>query len=124
MKNTDPSTNPPGAGDRRDIEEVWGTRPAEPWELAMQQHSAQVAAAASAWIQRWPAHCKSCGGWGASSYEESHGFKGGGTETFTDPCEAPPGLQTCHRCGYDGLDTEGAGPCIACGWNYDDGMPT
>lgn len=78
---------------------------------------------AELWIKRWPHYCTQCNGWGGSSYEESHGFRGGGTETIFEPCDAEP-ISKCHRCGAPGgLDEEGDGPCCACGWNYDDGVP-
>lgn len=40
-----------------------------------------------------------------------------------DPCEATERIETCHRCGLDGLAEDGEGPCTHCGWNYDDGEP-
>lgn len=69
------------------------------------------------WRLRWPNHCRECGGTGGTSYlagyEEPAGF---------DPCAAEP-VEKCHRCGENGLDQDGAGPCTACGWNYDDALP-
>jgi len=79
--------------------------------------------AASDWRTRWPKHCAACGGWGGTSYQESHGFRGGGSETIFEPCGAIDNLHTCHRCGHPGLTEDGEGPCTACGWDYDDGVP-
>jgi hypothetical protein len=93
------------------------------WLEAELEYAAKVRADAAAFAARWPAYCKACGGWGATSYEERHGFKGGGSETITDPCEAHADPRICHRCGCVGLTDDGEGPCSACGWNYDDGMP-
>lgn len=75
-----------------------------------------------AWAARWPAHCKACGGWGGAAFWQSHGE--GPSEQMFDPCDAPANLATCHRCGEPGLNPDdGGGPCSACGWNYDDGVP-
>lgn len=79
--------------------------------------------AAATWRARWPNHCQLCAGWGLTSYEESHGSRGGGTETITDACGAIDDPTVCHRCGANGLTQDGEGPCLACGWNYDDGEP-
>lgn len=85
---------------------------------------------AADWRRRWPSHCRACRGWGGSSHEESHGFRGGGTETIFEVCDALP-EDTCHRCGHSGPGDEGQPalgsetnpPCPACGWDYDDGEP-
>jgi hypothetical protein len=90
------------------------------WEAGM----AEIAAAAAAWRLRWPGHCRACSGWGGTTYQESHGFAGGGSETMFDECGAHADLRVCHRCGCLGLSVDGSGPCSACGWNYDDGEPS
>lgn len=106
------------AGDTCDDRMGSGVYDAEEFDMA------ELNAQAAEWRQRWPAHCKACGGWGGTAYTEMHGFKGGSGETIADPCDALPET-TCHRCGAaDGLTAEGEGPCRHCGWNYDDGDPT
>jgi hypothetical protein len=75
------------------------------------------------WEAKWPHHCTKCGGWGGSSYVEMHGFKYGPGETIFEPCQEFEDLTICHRCGEHGLKEDGEGPCRACGWNYDDGIP-
>lgn len=104
--------------------ETYETTDPPEWESAMADHYRAVEVAAAEWRAKWPNHCKACRGWGGSSYEESHGFKGGGTETIMDPCGAHEDLTICHRCGANGLNEHGEGPCTACGWNCDDGEPT
>lgn len=78
---------------------------------------------ASEWAQRWPRHCRACGGWGGVEYVERvpYGMGSAGMPAF-DPCEALE-LTVCHRCGEHGMDEFGGGPCQACGWNFDDGLP-
>lgn len=72
----------------------------------------------------WPNACKACGGWGLHSWRGPHG------EQLSDPCTGESfgkGCTAdlyCARCGESGLGSEGEGPCIFCGWNYDDGMPS
>lgn len=85
---------------------------------------AEIARNAQAWREKWPHHCKACRGWGGSSYEESHGFKGGGSETIFDLCDAHENVHTCHRCGQPGLSEDMEGPCKFCNWNFDDGEPS
>ncbi len=85
---------------------------------------AKVQQLAAEWREKWPQHCKACHGWGGSSYTQSHPYgMGSAHETLFDPCEATERPETCHRCGVDGLDGDGNGPCKHCGWNYDDGDP-
>jgi hypothetical protein len=85
---------------------------------------ARVQQLAAVWREKWPQHCKACHGWGGSSYTQSHPYgMGSAHETLFDPCEATERPETCHRCGLDGLDADGNGPCKHCGWNYDDGDP-
>lgn len=75
------------------------------------------------WKEKWPNHCKACGGWGQSSvYWDNHGVPGSG-EPCCDTCEAIEDYTICHRCGEHGLSEDGEGPCSKCGWNYDDGLP-
>jgi len=90
---------------------------------AERQRAQQVAVAAAAWRKAWPNHCAACRGWGGSPFTEMHGFKFGPGEQLFDPCQALPNPATCHRCGQDGLDEDGEGPCKHCGWNCDDGVP-
>ncbi len=74
------------------------------------------------WVSRYPTYCRQCDGWGAfhppGSWEEP---------PCIDPCDgctANEPTPLCGRCGFAGLDREtGEGPCSACGWNYDDGLP-
>lgn len=76
------------------------------------------------WRSLWPHHCKTCHGWGgAISYQSQPYGAGPAQESIFDPCDAPPRIETCHRCGQDGLSSDGDGPCSFCGWNYDDGDP-
>jgi hypothetical protein len=82
----------------------------------------EFAAYDAQWCTTWPNHCKVCGGWGTFTFYESHGFRCGGREQLTDLCERMPSERHCHRCAAaDALADDGAGPCSACGWNYDDG---
>jgi len=78
-------------------------------------------AANAAWRARWPNHCPACRGWGGATHYESHGFRHGTAEQIFDLCDAIPETQ-CHRCGEHGLTEEGDGPCVRCGWNFDDGL--
>jgi hypothetical protein len=98
----------------------WPEEP-EAWEVAQDAADAQIRAANAQFERLWPNYCKHCGGWGGSSYQESHGFKGGGSETIFDLCGALENEQ-CHRCGARGLSEDGEGPCKACGWNFDEGL--
>lgn len=91
-------------------------------DLALIEAQAKSDADNQEFTRRWPAFCRKCGGWGGSSYQESHGFKGGGSETIFDLCGAIEDVRVCHRCGCLGLNEEGEGPCSACGWNFDDGL--
>lgn len=74
------------------------------------------------WIEKWPLHCRACGGHGGSTHTEMHGFRYGAGEQIFDVCEELPAEQ-CHRCGEHGLTEDGEGPCKSCGWNFDDGIP-
>lgn len=93
----------------------------DPFIPVMADMIAHIATVNAEYARLWPHHCKACGGWGGSSFQESHGFKGGGSETIFDPCGSL-GDNQCHRCLAEGLSEDGDGPCTACGWNYDDGM--
>jgi hypothetical protein len=57
-----------------------------------------------AWRDRWPNHCRECGGWGGTTFQQSHPYGAGSAyETLWEGCEAlEPAI--CHRCGKDGLD--------------------
>lgn len=95
----------------------------ETWEASLQEDYAAIKAAAEAWRAKWPAHCTRCRGWGGFGFTEMHGFTHGAGEQMFDLCDALPDVHTCHRCGAAGLNEEGEGPCTACGWNCDDGVP-
>ena len=82
---------------------------------------ANYVADVEAWIRRWPMHCRSCAGWGGSSFTQHHGY--GHTENLFELCGAVP-ERTCHRCGEAGtLSEDGEGPCKSCAWSFDDGIP-
>lgn len=68
----------------------------------------------------WPNHCKKCGGWGLFHFTQNHG-EPWLNEHLTEPCECTLDMR-CSRCGQEA--EEGEGPCVFCGWNYDDGMPS
>lgn len=98
-------------------------RAREDWEAAEKK----VAVDRAYYGLCWPYACKSCGGWGVHSWIEKH--DAGPGEHMSDPCpdctaRYGEGPQLCARCSRLGLDTEGSGPCVFCGWNYDDGMPS
>ncbi len=81
-------------------------------------------AARVAWAARWPNHCEACGGWGgATSYYDPSpagvSLSAGFLQDF-DPCAECSDKGRCGRCGGPVTDD---GPCPACGWNCDDGMP-
>jgi len=80
--------------------------------------------AAAEWVLKWPNHCKACGGWGGSTFLQSHPYgMGSASESLFEQCSAIEKYETCHRCGQDGLTEDGNGPCRFCGWDYDDGSP-
>jgi hypothetical protein len=70
------------------------------------------------WLLRWPHYCPRCDGWGQT------GTSGGWEEPpRAYPCDCTL-TGRCPRCGCAGLTPEdGDGPCVLCGWNYDDGLP-
>lgn len=83
----------------------------------------KISAAAKEWKARWPNHCHTCGGWGGSSFWQSHPYgMGSASEAVFEPCDALSELH-CHRCGEPGLQEDTDGPCMFCGWNADDGSP-
>lgn len=83
-----------------------------------------VAEAAARWRAAWPDHCKACQGWGGAVSFQTHPYGAtSAAEPLFDLCEAHERIETCHRCGQDGLAESGEGPCLHCGWNYDDGEP-
>lgn len=84
-----------------------------------QESMVRAAAQNEQWVAKWPNYCKSCCGWGGSKFTQHHD-SGPGEQMF-DLCEALPATQ-CHRCGEQGLDSEGNGPCKSCGWDFDDGL--
>jgi hypothetical protein len=73
------------------------------------------------WKAKWPNYCRSCGGWGLHSFQESHGFRFGSSETIIDPCGALAETM-CHRCGNEGMDPDHERACFFCGWHEDDGL--
>jgi hypothetical protein len=78
----------------------------------------------AAWVAAWPNHCPHCSGWGHRAASQNHVYGSTtATESFTEPCQAIEDARTCHRCAAPGLDENGEGPCTACRWNYDDGLP-
>lgn len=78
-----------------------------------------------AWNEKWPNACDNCRGYGS--------FNSPGSYWEPPDCEPCPDCTDkgiCARCGAPGLtsedrgnDSTGEGPCIKCGWNYDDGQP-
>lgn len=87
------------------------------------ERAVKIAAEAAAWKAKWPGHCAACGGWGGSTFQQSHPYgMGSASETLFEPCDALPETQ-CHRCGEHGMQEGDDGPCIFCGWNADDGSP-
>jgi hypothetical protein len=85
--------------------------------------AAQIALAAVEWKAKWPNHCPACGGWGGITFHQSHPYgMGSASEQLFDECQAIENPTTCHRCGEDGLNEDGEGPCKACGWDFDDGV--
>ena len=83
------------------------------------------------YAEKWPNHCRSCNGWGVTTFSQSVPY-GSTSASFDtqDPCDACTMHGKCARCGERGLACEengddeiitGEGPCKLCGWNYDDG---
>lgn len=81
------------------------------------------------YVEAWPNYCRSCSGWGVTTYRQSVPY-GSTSASFdvADPCAACTNLGKCARCGLDGLSSEergdgdtGTGPCEFCGWDYDEG---
>jgi hypothetical protein len=92
---------------------------AEADRLEREQHeiTEYTRQANQAWRDRWPNHCKSCGGWGGELSDPLHP-----AESVWMPCEALP-PEVCHRCGFAGLNLEsGDGPRRFCGWDQDNGL--
>jgi hypothetical protein len=79
------------------------------------------------WLARWPAHCKTCEGWGGSTFYESHGFTHGPAEAIFEPCPdcVDHEVPHCGRCSFPltVMDDDSVDHCGACGWNLDDGAP-
>ena len=72
----------------------------------------------AAWKEKWPNYCTACGGWADMPRNIDS------MASVIRLCERRPTTQ-CHRCGEHGLDGElWEGPCSACGWNFDDGLPS
>jgi hypothetical protein len=90
-------------------------------DMDMSNYYKEIEEAIAAFKAKWPDHCKICGGWGLFEFHETHGFKHGPYERFTEPCqELPEG--SCHRCGLPDMIIEDQ-PCKNCGWHFDDGVP-
>lgn len=70
---------------------------------------------------KWSHYCKTCGGWGYSSYNydpSPHGVSlGSGTMTDTEVCSTCVEQGICPRCGELSLDEEG-NKCLVCEWEY------
>lgn len=87
----------------------------------------------SAYKEKWPNFCKTCGGAGEFHFTENGAPLGEGywPMPMADPCEACTNQGICPRCGKEGLTNEekgdtstGDGPCKFCSWDYKDGgMP-
>jgi hypothetical protein len=75
----------------------------------------------AAYELQWSHYCKSCGGWGYSSYNfdpSPHGVSlGSGFMTETEVCSTCVEQGICPRCGELSLDEEG-NKCLVCGWEY------
>jgi len=88
-------------------------------------------AALNAYLAKWGrTYCKACKGRGqfTSSFNPSAAGVSLGTGYMTDkePCEECTEQGNCPRCGSgDGLTNNivsvGEGPCLDCGWDYNDG---
>lgn len=78
----------------------------------------------TAWKEKWPSHCKSCGGWGGigSTFDPSPAgvSLSPGVMYDWDPCEQCSNEGICGRCG-EATDTFGDAPCQHCGWNWGQG---
>ncbi len=84
-----------------------------------------IAKHAAEWAAKWPAHCRSCGGWGGHWYPATGpSYSCGGEPGGFDLCGALP-EGTCHRCGAaDAVDEESEAKCRVCGWIWgEDGIP-
>ena len=95
----------------------------EDWEIEEEKAYARYKEESAAWKKKWPHHCSSCVGWGYFNVRNVVPYgMGTATETLGEMCDAID-INICHRCGMDGLNEDGEGPCSHCGWNYDDGVP-
>jgi hypothetical protein len=85
-------------------------------------------------VQDWPNHCTTCGGWGQFCWSENQSPLGSGEnwpmEMF-EPCEACIGQGLCGRCGAQLTlsapedpedEAEFELPCPNCGWKCDSGL--
>lgn len=81
----------------------------------------------AAYAKQWPRYCRKCNGQGQfeDRYDPSPAGVSLGSGFYTDyePCDSCTGKLLCARCGEEGLNGEGEGPCSYCGWNYGDYAP-
>ena len=93
---------------------------------AQEDYYKKVKEEQDAWSAMWPNYCKKCGGWGEGHWTENQSPIGSGQNwsmDMADVCECVESGK-CPRCGAENaIDEEGQGPCPACNWNNDDGMP-
>ena len=84
------------------------------------------------YMEKWPNHCKYCGGWGGSysTYDPSPSgvSLGSGYMIDIDPCPECCEKGNCPRCGehiLDPVETEDWENCPHCGfdWESPEGMP-
>ena len=68
--------------------------------------------------EKWPNHCKKCGGHSGRSYPATYNDPGDFEECSDCICQG-----RCPRCGDDRYysDWETDSPCKNCGWTYKDG---
>jgi hypothetical protein len=96
-------------------------------QAAMQKRVAEIAA----WQDRWPNHCRTCRGAGASysSYDPSPSgvLLGSGSMIDVDLCPDCAELGACSRCGWSTYLLEqgehGTDGCRRCGWDGQDCQP-
>ena len=91
--------------------------------------AAKINATRDEYQEKWPHHCKSCGGWGGTEYSFDPSPAGislaSGTMTDFEPCENCICEGICPRCGSFAENFEDeTSTCSECGWkDGDDGIP-